>query len=59
MTLYTVCLTRDITESAVVVVLAKDEDEARDLAVGMAGEVTFHADDLCEGVYVSWMEEES
>lgn len=58
MTLYTVCLTRDITESAVVVVQAKDEDEARDLAVGMAGEVTFTADDLCEGVYVSWMEEE-
>ena len=59
MTLYTVRLTRDITESAVVVVLAKDEDEARDKALDMAGEVTFHADDLCEGVYVSWMEEES
>ena len=55
---FSVCLMRDITESAVVVVLAKDEDEARYLAVGMAGEVTFTADDLCEGVYVSWMEEE-
>lgn len=55
---FSVCLTRDITESAVVVVEAQNEDEARDLAVGMAGEVTFHADDLCEGVYVSWMEEE-
>ena len=58
MTLYTVCLTRDITESAVVEVEAQNEDEARDKALDMAGEVTFHADDLCEGVYVSWMQEE-
>ena len=59
MTLYVICLTRDITESAVVEVEAQNEDEARDLAMNLAGEVTFHADDLCEGVYVSWMEEES
>ena len=59
MTLYTVCLTRDITESAVVEVEAHNEDEARATALDLAGEVTFHADDLCEGVYVSWMEEES
>ena len=55
---FSVCLTRDITESAVVEVEAQNEDEARDKALDMAGEVTFHADDLCEGVYVSWMEEE-
>ena len=58
---YTVCLTRDITESAVVEVEveAQNEDEARDEALELASDVTFHADDLCEGVYVSWMEEES
>ena len=56
---FSVCLTRDITESAVVEVEAQNEDEARDKALDMAGEVTFHADDLCEGVYVSWMEEEA
>ena len=55
---FSVCLTRDITESAVVEVEAQNEDEARDKALDMAGEVTFHADDLCEGVYVSWMQEE-
>lgn len=55
---FSVCLTRDITESAVVEVEAQNEDEARDKALDMAGEVTFTADDLCEGVYVSWMEEE-
>ena len=41
---------------------AKDEDEAYDLAMEMAGEVDFAEDfaanDSCEGVYVSWMEEE-
>ena len=47
---FSVCLTRDITESAVVEVEAQNEDEARDKALDMAGEVTFHADDLCEGV---------
>ena len=56
---FKVCLTRDITESAVVEVQAQNEDEARDLAMNLAGEVTFYTDDLCEGVYVSWMEEES
>ena len=58
MTLYTVCLTRDITESAVVEVEAQNEDEAREKALELADAVTFHDDDLCEGVYVSWMQEE-
>ena len=58
MTLYTTCLAHDITESAVVEVEAQNEVEARATALDMAGEVTFHADDLCEGVYVSWMKEE-
>ena len=58
MTLYVICLTRDITESAVVEVEAHNEDEARDKALDLASDVTFHADDLCEGVYVSWMKEE-
>ena len=52
MTLYTICLTRDITESSVV------EVEAHALALDPADDVTFHVDDSCEGVYVSWMEEE-
>ena len=60
---FKVCLTRDITESAVVEVQAKDEDEARDKALDMAGEVDFAEDfaanDSCEGVYVSWAEERS
>ena len=55
---FSVCLTRDITESAVVEVEAQNEDEAQDKALDMAGDVTFRADDFCEGVYVSWMEEE-
>ena len=59
MTLYTICLSRDITESAVVVVEAQNDDEARDKALDLADDVTFHADDSCEGVYVSWMKEES
>ena len=58
MTLYTICLARDITESAVVEVDAQNEDEARDKALDLADDVTFHADDSCEGVYVSWMQEE-
>jgi hypothetical protein len=56
---FTVCLSRDITESAVVEVQALDEDAARDAAMALAGDVIFRADDRCEGVYVSWMEEES
>ena len=56
---FSVCLTRDITESAVVEVRAKDEDEARDKALDMVGDVEFTDDGCCEGVYVSWMEEES
>ena len=56
---FKVCLTRDIRESAVVEVEAQNEDEARDKALELADDVTFHVDDLCEGVYVSWMEEES
>ena len=59
MTLYTVCLARDITESAVVEVEAQNEDEARKKALDMAGDVEFTDDGCCEGVYVSWMEEES
>ena len=58
MTLYTICLARDITESAVVEVEAQNEDEARATALDLVSDVTFHADDLCEGVYVSWMKEE-
>ena len=38
MTLYTVCLTRDITESAVVEVEAQNEDEARDKALDFVEE---------------------
>ena len=38
MTIYTVCLTRDITESAVVEVEAQNEDEARDLAMNLGNE---------------------
>ena len=56
---FKVCLTRDITESAVVEVEAQNEDEARDLALDMAGDVDFTYDECCEGVYVDWMEEES
>ena len=59
MTLYTICLARAITESAVVEVEAQNEDDARDKALDLAGDVTFHADESCEGVYVSWMKEES
>ena len=58
MTLYTICLARDITESAVVEVEAQNEDEAREKALELADDVTFHADDSCGGVYVSWMQEE-
>ena len=58
MTLYVVCLARDITESAVVEVEAQNEDEAREKALELADDVTFHADDSCEGVYVSWMQED-
>lgn len=54
---YTVCLSRDITESAVVLVEATNEDVAHEKAMSMASEVDFAADDRCEGVYVSWMEE--
>ena len=57
MTIYTVCLTRDITESAEV--QAQNEDEARDKALDMVGDVEFTDDGCCDGVYVSWMEEES
>ena len=55
---FSVCLSRDITESAVVEVEAQNDDEAHDKALDMAGDVTFHADDFCKGVYVSWMREE-
>ena len=55
---FKVCLTRDITESAVVEVEAQNEDEARDLALDMAGDVEFTDNGCCEGVYVSWMEVE-
>lgn len=35
--IYSVCLSRDITESAVVEVEAEDEDEARNKAMDLAG----------------------
>lgn len=56
---FNVCLTRDIRESAVVEVQAKDEYEARDKALDMVGDVEFTDDGCCDGVYVSWMEERS
>ena len=58
MTIYTICLARDITESAMVEVEAKNEDEACDKALDMAGDVEFTYDGYCEGVYVDWVEEE-